>query len=513
MGILLLFAALLHRNRNYPFYDPDRYYHLAISRMTAEEGLLRRLPQVEDLGWGRAFPEKEFLFHAVTSLAYRLGGERASAAIAPVLGFVFLITLLLILRPLAPPAWVAYAVAFPVLLAPSFLVRMMILRPHVLAVTCFLWAFHGLATRRSLVTFAACAAYALAYHAFYVPLALCALGAAVHWPAERQGRRVWRSPEVAGLLGLLAGTFTNPYFPANLSMGWLTLRVALSFAARPDIGQELRPLPVAEFVLSYWFHLLVVGAGAVCLRRAWADRRRERVQVRRLALALVGCGAFWALAARSPRASEYAIPLTAVLAAHLYPEVPPRGRTGFAVAAVLAGLLMVPRAWPVYSQSVPFPNRVTDAFAAIDTIPLAPVGAKVLNCAFASSPFLLYRRPDLRFVDILDPTLLWVAAPELSDLRTALRAGRVPDPYPVVQGSFRASYVFCSDPALYARLMQDARFVKLYPRAGGFPNDRRALDLFYVFALAREADLSLAQSCARRGPHLERHDQRPDPAA
>jgi len=153
------------------------------------------------------------------------------------------------------------------------------------------------------------------------------------------------------------------------------------------------------------------------------------------------------------------------------------------LGALLAGAACLPGAWRFYAHPVPFPGRVRVAFAAIDAIPPTPVGAKVFNCAWASSPFLLYRRPDLRFVDILDPSFLWLRAPALSDLRATLRSGRVPDPWATLRESFRADYVFCSDPALYYQLLRDARFVRLYPTRGDIPNDRRALDLFYVFAL------------------------------
>src|SRR5687768_5793418 len=54
--------------------DPDRFYHLGLSRLIAASGLPEVLPQVEDLGWGRYFPDKEFLFHALTGTASAAGG-------------------------------------------------------------------------------------------------------------------------------------------------------------------------------------------------------------------------------------------------------------------------------------------------------------------------------------------------------------------------------------------------------------------------------------------------------
>jgi len=107
----------------------------------------------------------------------------------------------------------------------------------------------------------------------------------------------------------------------------------------------------------------------------------------------------------------------------------------------------------------------------------------VFNCAWASPPYILYRRPDLRFVDILDPSFLWSSSRELFDLRTQIRTGRTADPYDLLRTLFRADYVFCSDPALFGQLQRDPRFRRLYPEVPFFPNDMRAMDLFYVFAL------------------------------
>ena len=146
--LLAGFAALAYRVRNYPFYDPDRYFHLAISRMTAAHGLVRALPQAEDLGWGRAFPEKEFLFHALTGAAYRLGGERAAEAVAPLLGGLVLLSVVILLRRLTTPLWLGLAVFFPFLMTPNFVIRLTFLRPHVLAILVFVWLAHGVLYRR-----------------------------------------------------------------------------------------------------------------------------------------------------------------------------------------------------------------------------------------------------------------------------------------------------------------------------------------------------------------------------
>src|SRR4051794_35267116 len=78
IGFTLIVATFLTLHRfqsNLSDSDPDRYYHIAVSREISERGVIHTLPQVEGLRWNEYFPDKEFLYHAVTGSAYRLGGE------------------------------------------------------------------------------------------------------------------------------------------------------------------------------------------------------------------------------------------------------------------------------------------------------------------------------------------------------------------------------------------------------------------------------------------------------
>ena len=65
--------------------EPDRYFHLGLSKIEARYGFVASLPQAEDIGWNDRFQEKEFLFHALTSTAYKLGGEPAALAVVPLI--------------------------------------------------------------------------------------------------------------------------------------------------------------------------------------------------------------------------------------------------------------------------------------------------------------------------------------------------------------------------------------------------------------------------------------------
>ncbi len=78
--------------------DPDRYYHLGLAAITSKQGLPATLPQVEDLGWGRYFPDKEFLFHAATGAADWLAGPSGVMAVVPISGIAIVLCLYFGLR-------------------------------------------------------------------------------------------------------------------------------------------------------------------------------------------------------------------------------------------------------------------------------------------------------------------------------------------------------------------------------------------------------------------------------
>jgi hypothetical protein len=332
--------------------------------------------------------------------------------------------------------------------------------------------------RKPWFVFAFCCGYALAYHAIYIPGVLLVLSGI----SQKKGWRLER-PELLGLLGLGVGLLLNPYFPQNIIMGWTHLKLALSSrqSLDPETGLELFPLPFAEYLTIYSFHILSVALAAVYFYRTEKTAVDEEPDGQKRFL-LWASALFWILTARSPRAQEYAIPLTTCVIA-LFAK-----NTWISIAnarplMLLAPLALVPAISEHYFGDPGPALQPIFAFLALDRIPYQPNPGKILNCSWSSSPYIFYRRPELRFVDILEPALLRLIAPNLSDLRLKLRKGKVPDPFKVVKDDFHADYVLCSDPALYDQLDRDSRFRKLFPIAEPFPMDMRAMNQFYLFSL------------------------------
>src|ERR1700722_15869232 len=105
-GLLLLLLGgywmVSFRLKEISLAEPDRYFHLALARMTAERGLVDAIPQIDNLSWKNEYPNGYFLFSTINGLLYRFGGERAVLAVVPVLAGIFLTLLFCILQTLVP---------------------------------------------------------------------------------------------------------------------------------------------------------------------------------------------------------------------------------------------------------------------------------------------------------------------------------------------------------------------------------------------------------------------------
>jgi hypothetical protein len=437
--------------------DPDRYYHLALARIYASSGLPRVLPQVEDLNWGHYFPDKEFLFHVLTGGAWAAGGDGAVLACVPLLGLAVALLLYFEASRVLRPAPAAALVGAGLLGTSAFLFRMSLLRPHLLAVLCFCLLLLAIVRQRPRLAALAAAAFVLSYHAFYV-VGVVVVATWLLRRAEGMPRLTW-----AWVLGgLCLGLLVNPYFPSNLLMGVFTLKLALGLATLPAMEETLEVFqPSWRLVLvSYGFVLLCAAACTWPLLRRKLEPGVARTNF--LFLLLVA-GAFALLGMKSLRAMEYAVPAALLLAAHAS-ALQVLGR--HTLAALLAVLLAC-QGWVdlrVYRAHWSYPQMsfYPDYAPLLAQVPRGH-SSKVFNCEWESGPIILHARPDLRFVDLLEPALLWQVSPQRYAARQGLVRGAFDDPHAILRGVFHADYVLCG-----------ARGAALVRQMQAMPGDFRA---------------------------------------
>jgi hypothetical protein len=265
-------------------------------------------------------------------------------------------------------------------------------------------------------------------------------------------------------------------------MGVEHLRYAFSVAASEPgvhVGAEVLPPAPGLYLRLFGVSLIALIACIVWLR---SDARTGSPQWTRgiitaAATFLVGAGL------RSVRATEYGIPLLAMAMAAALSSA---SRTAWTRRIALAALLLLP-VYPLYANLTRQPDRrhgqlVTDLFEAMKLIPGEPRGAKVFDCDWNYGSFLLYARPDLRFVDLLDPRFLLVN-PELFEAKRLLDLDQWADPARAMRVLFNADYALCANPVLGRHLERDERVsvlfagrsgLRLYALRGAVNSDRAA---------------------------------------
>ena len=431
--------------------DPDRYYHLALSQLMSAEGLIRKLPQAEDLGWGAYFPDKEFLFHAITAAGYWLAGPMGTLLVVPVLGIGIVSCIYWILSHRLLPTHAALLTLAAAFLSPVFLFRITMLRPHVLAIFFFCLLLAGILRGRVWLAALAAAGYALSYHAFYMPAIAILFAAAFRWTDNAEGARRWQW----AVVGLIVGIILNPYFPSTVVLSWTIANIAMGVGLPPEIrsGAELLPLGLLEYLDYFSFLPLALLATAVLIF----------MKNLRPSPAMAG---FWflfslstfliLLGLKSSRANEYAVPCIILLAGYAISLTTRRqlctATTCLALVATQGYSAMV------YYRDITSQEQGGNTdwyFAAVATIPMEADGQKVFNCEWAAGSYLLFARPGLRFVDLLEPALLWHASTEKYLARESLLRGFEENPRRVLRQNFHADYVLCGIQAFNEQL--DAR--------------------------------------------------------
>ncbi|MBY0369828.1 hypothetical protein K2X33_04020 [bacterium] len=441
--------------------EPDNAFHLAMARSTVEEGLVRRIPQVEDLTWSADFSNPYFLFTQLGALAWRVGGEQAVFALVPILGTLLFLVLFGFCRRYMPWYWA--------LLLPLFLLwnvssvnRYLCFRPSLLATAELIGMVLAIVAGRRWLVGLCAALFALSYHAHYLAVFILGSAAIIGW----YFRMPWPRYALWGVAGLVGGTVINPYFPGTLGPIVEVFRIFSEPSAVPFTEQ---PIELMGWSLETLLSRLPICFGLV-LMSAWIlGRERQKAHWKRpvaaapaeaeVFLLTVLAGAFCILMLVSFRAIEYFLPFCVILAAAFWKAQTSRS-AGWMVAL---GLLVL---FPQIRQLVQHPLLVVvepqSLQAALNALPATP-GKKVYNSEWYLGGPLLYHRPDLRFVDLGDPKALDQFRPGMSGLKSKIRSAEVPYAYGAIRFAFGADYTVSQYGPLTEALDKSPLFRRLYP--------------------------------------------------
>lgn len=444
------FAGSWALHRKSALYDTDAYYHLAVARAYAEEGVVDELPQLRFSLLGDGFGDKELAFHlflvpfvaafeplVAGRLALAFLNALAAAAVAA------LAARILGWWGLAVPFWLFYA-------STEFAWRAVRLRPELLSLVLLLAAAAAAGWRRDRLLGLVALLYAWSYTAFQALLGLAALWFAYFGLSRR--RWPWRMLAYA-FLGAGLALVLHPHFPHNLEI-WAAQNVEF-FLRKGElgVGTEIRPnfTDVVLMVNLGWFLGLAVLAASA---RSPAAARPAAAAEGRLAAALaIAAAAFGGLYLLMSRFSVYFFPFATL--GWLYElhrrgrrpgawtYLPARGRIPLALAAAVCLVASFPEArrqLGVYAHRTRLGTneaRLADREALAAAI---PEGARVAADWGPTATLMLWA-PQGRYLNALDPVFMAIPFPEEQRLLEEVLAGREPDVPAAVAGALASDHL------------------------------------------------------------------------
>ncbi len=451
----ILLFVLLRVHHSTVSAEPDQYYHLAMARLMAENGLIDSVPQADNMVWKEKFTNIYFLFTALTAAAWKVGGEPAARAISPLLTLALLLLLFAFCRRYLNWKWALFLPVLLLLLNPSTFSRYIHLRPSVLAECLVVGMMLAIVSGHRYALLATAFLFPLSYHALYVPLTVLVGAAGIGYFLDKDE---WTRDALYGFGALALGCVCNPYFPATLAP------ITASFSAVAKTGVHWTDAPMEifgwdreRFFGRIPFFGFVLGAAA-WLALSKSKKKWDRSEF----FFLFGLAAmFSALLFVSYRAMEYAGPMLVLLSAFVMSRLAQSPKElGFLMAAAV--LVSLPESVRLFRVPLPTPIDSVSQRSAIDSIPKGE-GKKVFNCDWSSGGPLLYLRPDLKFIDLGDPTAMDSASSIFRGLRTAVIDGQIPFLFGPVRHAFQSDYVFCQNRPLLGALERDPHFRRIYP--------------------------------------------------
>lgn len=432
LGAFLL-ASVIHRGS--VLHDTDAYYHLAIARLYAEQGVVDELPSLRFSAFRDGFGDKELGFHVFLVPFARLAepvaaGRWALGALSAALAAAGAA-----IGMRAFGRWGALLPFWVVFASTEVAWRLVRLRPELLALLLFLAAAEAMRVRRPRILALVAFVFALSYTAFHAFLGLVVLAVlALRWRSERWE---WELPLWA-TLGVGLGLVLHPHFPVNLEVWALqSVRFFLEKGSLA-VGTEIRPNTTDVTLLVHlgWF------AGLVALVLSSRDEPRPPDPTgddgRSARIYAAFAAVFATLYLLMSRFSLYAVPfvtLAVVFALRArgrrWSPAPGFARDRLRLLGVVAVVLLAsaPEAARQLSnyrhRTDPGPNRerIVDREALSRAL---PDGAKVIADWGPTATYLLWA-PQARYLNALDPVFMAAPYPEAFEALQSILEGREPD--------------------------------------------------------------------------------------
>jgi hypothetical protein len=442
--LVMIFASCLFLSRQERF-EPDAYYHYKISKITSESGLIRELSQFPDLGWNKYFPEKEFLFHAMTSIGYKIMGE---AGVNMTCNLLFIGIMLLII--FISDIFISRKISVPFLLVTlmnfNFTFRLFLIRPHLAAIFFFLLLLLGLLKGKKLPMTLGTLGFALSYHAFYMPLALISLFLLFDF------KNKYKDYMLFAFLPLFIGLIINPYFPSNLHLSWLHFKIALGKSVALNVGGEIQRLSLKQCleIVGIYFPIMFIS-----LFKFKQFKKEQKYFLQLFSVTTT----FLILFLITPRAIEYFIPMATIFLLSMMCSTfwtSNKQKVLFIFFFIVNSF----HTWGYFHAPLIQKEDTENKLKILSLIPENEQG-KIFNCEWSDGAYIFYKRPHMKAIDLLDPNFLFLQSDELGKLRKNIVDHPNALGIQAIKEVFKANYILCSDVKMVSFLNSDSGFERL----------------------------------------------------
>jgi hypothetical protein len=402
--------------------ETDPLYHIGVTQLLKERGIARTFEWAQLSIWKDRYSDKEFLMHLLMIPFISDDPDsaiRGGKLFVTLLGVAIFGVFAWMLRSHRVPLDAAWLLILLVASA-HWLVRLTILRGHVLSILLALLSMHFLLKGRWKPLAAVGFAYAWGYSAPHIIVIL----AAVVTVCRKLHEGAWEWKPLAGAAGgFLAGMILNPYFPNNLVIFWVqNVNVPLAAWGGQEIGlgvemasKESRMLLMFSPLAFGFFILANLASVAVGKKIGWEAFAT-----------LAAAWLFFLLYLLSWKFIEYFAPLTVLAAALVFRDVAPEGKLGIKIATALivivAGFSFTYLMAREGIKGAVDPRWEKGAGAWIKAH--VPKGETILHLTFDQFPPLFLRDREHRYLVALDPMFAFAAHPEETQYLHRISSGK-----------------------------------------------------------------------------------------
>ena len=425
------------------FVGVDAYYHVKVSELMMQHGILKEFPWTQVGIWKNQYSDKEFLFH-VYLMPFILifpnlliAGKVAIAVLGGIL-FSLIYRLLNQFQVQHPFIWtlVAFGANF------GFLQRICMVRPHVLSLVLVLLFVESLWRRHSWKILLISLIYPLAYTAAHFLILIAIIYVAVLWIHQKQLKISFLGLTLAGIM---VGFVIHPQFPNNLKTWYVqnALLPVFNFGKRQEFWfvAEVKSLSIWAFIGANGITLILFGIAMTVLILNRSNLSTFSLFIFILASVFLGMTIF------AMRFVEYWVPFTVLACALGISALKPSklatlktaitvgqfGLISFSVIMYVLAMLLIPLRFRLELEGPGLWLKVN-----------APEKAVVFTANWSDFPMLFYFNTQNYYLFGLDPVYCYAYDPDVWHNWVAIVSGEAEEPSKEITDVFRANYILCT---------------------------------------------------------------------